>query len=114
MGQLVRHGYRCPCCGFFGLSVPPYERLQDPSHSRRLPPPYGEHFGFPSYEICACCGYEYGFEDDPGAGSGTSFENYLKDWIADGCQWLIPGRKPEGWNLDEQLNQAGLERPGDS
>jgi hypothetical protein len=72
------------------------------------------HFGDPSYEVCGCCGYEYGYDDEPGAGAGLSFEDYLKDWIAVGCRWLFPGQKPDGWDLDEQLAQAGLERPRES
>jgi hypothetical protein len=114
MGQLVRHGHRCPCCGYFGLGVPPYERLLDPSQARRLQPPYGLHFGYPSHEVCGCCGYEYGYDDEPGAGAGLSFEDYLEDGIAGRCHWLIPGQKPDGWDLDEQLAQAGLERPRES
>jgi hypothetical protein len=114
MGELAHHGYRCPCCGYFGLGLPPFERLLDPSLAQGLKPPYGAYFGSASYEICECCGFEYGYDDEPGSGAGLSFEEYLKEWINAGCQWFTLGRRPNGWDLDEQLTQAGLTRPHDS
>lgn len=111
MGLPIRHGYRCPCCGFFGLNGQPNERLIDPTLARRLQPPYCTHFGCPSYELCPCCGFEYGFDDEPGSGAGVSFEDYLSEWVNNGCAWFIPSQQPSGWSLKTQLIESGLESP---
>ena len=37
----------CPVCGFVGLAVSPYNEA-----------------GGGSFEICPCCGFEFGFDDD--------------------------------------------------
>lgn len=38
--------YICPVCGFKGLTEPAYDDQ-------------GNH----SYEICSCCGFQFGFDD---------------------------------------------------
>lgn len=38
--------YICPICGYDKLLEPPYDEYNNPS-----------------YEICPCCGFEYGFDD---------------------------------------------------
>ena len=62
---IVKH--YCPCCGYDGLSCPAYSELGPPPWPRLGEPPYSSHLGFPSYEVCSCCGFEYGLDDDPGA-----------------------------------------------
>ena len=47
-----------------------------------------------SYDICACCGCEFGYDDD---------EQYFAEWVAEGCQWFTPEEMPEGWKLESQL-----------
>ena len=98
----------CPCCGYRGLSRKPYKGLTDLSATRGLEPPYEQYFGDPSYEVCSCCGFEFGNDDNPGTGVPASFEEYLKEWVQSGCDWLDSTRKPTGWQLGEQLKQAGL------
>jgi len=57
--------YTCPCCGWGNLDQKPYKRWPD-----RLPvdamPPYEDSFGAASYEVCRCCGFEFGNDDNPG------------------------------------------------
>jgi hypothetical protein len=74
-------------------------------------PPYGVHFGDASYEVCDCCGFEFGNDDEPGTGEPTSFKDYLADWISDGMNWFEPRSKPLLWSLDDQLSHAGISRP---
>ena len=74
-------GYFCPVCGFRGLKEVPYD----------------EH-GAPSYEICPCCGFEFGFEEK---GEQARFR---EDWIRKGAPWSQPDLKPADWDLKEQLN----------
>lgn len=107
--QLKVQKYVCPCCGYPELSSPPYEHLGPPPWLDHGPPPYQERYGSPSYECCACCGFEYGCDDDPGAyARPSSFREYLTEWIAEGCIWLDPILKPDEWSLDDQLRQASI------
>jgi hypothetical protein len=100
--------FNCPCCGYGGLTQPPYKGLTSASAARGLKPPYEQHFGDPSYEVCPCCGFEFGNDDNPGTGAPTSFEEYLREWVRSGCEWFDPAMKSEGWRLEVQLESAGL------
>jgi len=71
----------CPVCGFDQLK----ERVNNNSSS---------------YEICPCCGFEFGFDDDL---KGNNYEIYRENWIEDGAQWFIKKQRPENWSLKQQL-----------
>lgn len=100
--------FNCPCCGYGGLTQPSYRRLVSVSAVRGLLPPYEQYFGNPSYEVCLCCGFEFGNDDNPGTGTPASFEEYLREWVRSGCEWFDPAVKPENWQLESQLESAGL------
>ena len=101
--------FTCPCCGWPGLTTRPYERWPD-----RLPvdavAPYEEAFGRPSYEVCSCCGFEFGNDDNPGTASGVSFEQYRTEWIIQrGTPWFDSSAKPHDWSIGHQLAAAGID-----
>ena len=98
----------CPCCGFAGLDRRPYANLTDAASAIGHTPPYYTIFGDPSYNVCDCCGFEFGNDDNPGTGRPVSFEEYRAEWISDGCPWFSPEQRPARWNLHEQLVKAGL------
>jgi len=75
----------CPICGYTRLQMSPYD----------------EH-GYPSYEICDCCGFEYGFDDDS---EGYSFENYREKWINEGFKFSNDKMQPETWNRQTMIKQ---------
>jgi hypothetical protein len=100
----------CPCCGYPELNGPPYERLGLPPWPDHGAPPYSQRYGMPSYEVCACCGFEFGNDDDPGTAVAQTFGGYLADWLARGCVWFTPNRRPANWRLEEQLRKAGIPR----
>jgi transcription elongation factor Elf1 len=75
--------FTCPVCGFDKLEEMPYD-----------------NDGNPSYEICICCGFEFGFDDDS---EGYSVENYRSKWINEGSNWFSPDLKPKNWDLRNQL-----------
>ncbi|MEY8346871.1 hypothetical protein AALF16_00900 [Bacillus cereus] len=56
--------YICPVCGYDGLEEQAYDEDGDSS-----------------YEICFCCGFEYGFDD---LDQGYSFEQYRQEWVEQG------------------------------
>jgi hypothetical protein len=90
--------YDCPCCGYGGLDQPAYggfSRLPVPEDAA---PPYSRRLGDPSYDVCPCCGFEFGNDDEPGTGAETaSFESYRADWIAGGCRWFDERARPANW-----------------
>lgn len=69
----------CPICGCVGQFSPPYKTQTDLMCS---------------YDICRCCGFEFGLDDE---------NTYFEEWLADGAEWLSEKYKPENWSLDEQL-----------
>lgn len=74
----------CPICGWDGLSVLPYAEWPGLPVPADATPPYEDLFGGASYEVCTSCGFEFGFDDNPGAGEGVSFDEYRAEWIAGG------------------------------
>ena len=106
--------FTCPCCGYSGLDQPAYSKLGPPPWPNLGEPPYVTQLGEPSYDVCACCGFEYGFDDEPGAGEGVTFTQYLAEWITDGCNWFGPGQPPREWDLKAQLAAAGISWPSEA
>lgn len=81
----------CPVCGNPDLSEPAYS----------------EEEGWPSDEICSCCGYQFGYDDDS---EGITHEQWRMRWIDEGMKWWSDtGRQPPaGWNPIEQLKNIGV------
>ena len=75
--------YRCKVCG-----------------RKDIIPPWGENGDLPIFDICECCGVEYGYEDS----TETSTLNYRNKWIQNGAKWFCPEKRPPMWNLEEQLS----------
>lgn len=48
-----------------------------------------------SFDICSCCGCEYGYDDD---------ERHFTQWVAAGCKWFVPKARPQDWTLDAQVH----------
>jgi hypothetical protein len=98
----------CPVCGYQGLPVRPYEHFDLRKYLVEMLPPYEVHFGSASYQVCDCCGFEFGNDDNPGTGRAVSFTEYRNEWISGGAKWFIPRKKGSNWNLQDQLTKAGL------
>ncbi len=60
--------YHCPCCGYQDLNSPAYKNIPQPPYdfSKLKEPPYEIIWGAASYSVCECCGFEFGFDDEPG------------------------------------------------
>jgi hypothetical protein len=101
--------FTCPCCGFIGLDCRPYENASGVGLIRGIKPPYHTYFGSPSYEVCPCCEFEFGNDDNPGTSSPSSFEKTLADWITRGECWSDPSKRPPGWSLKDQLYAAATQ-----
>jgi hypothetical protein len=105
---VVQH--HCPACGYPGLAQPAYARLGPPPWIHPGPPPYQHWYGEPSYDVCPCCGFEPGNDDDSWSGAvrPLSFGEYLREWTLSGAEWLDESLKPPGWDLTRQLRDAGI------
>ena len=63
--------------------------------------PWGEDGKTPTYDICVCCGVEFGFDDDDMAGMGILA--YRLKWINEDANFHVASARPENWILEEQL-----------
>ncbi len=61
--------------------------------------PWGEDGNCPTYDICPCCGGEFGYEDC----TVESTIDYRKQWIENGAKWFDLKYKPEDWDLEKQM-----------
>lgn len=83
--------YTCPVCGYPGLPESPYV-YADKSVA--------------SFEICPCCGTEFGNDDHE-----TSYKELRDKWVAGGAIWWSDSTPPPAeWNGRKQLNASGLDR----
>ncbi len=77
--------YSCPVCGFDRLEEAPYDEK-----------------GCASFEICPCCGTEFGYHD-----AKTTHEQLRARWSSSGGRWhsksLTP---PKGWSSEKQIEKA--------
>jgi rubredoxin len=106
--DIMQPNHTCPVCGYRGLSSAPYSKFPTLPMSDDLLPPYSQYFGDPSYEVCDCCGFEFGNDDEPGTAGPTSFRAYRHEWLEDGGQWFSPSKRPPDWSLERQLRDAHL------
>jgi hypothetical protein len=85
--------YVCLVCGYNKLIDPPYNRD-----------------GYASYEICPCCGFQYGYDDHGNRYKHNSVVQNIIDiwrsnWIRSGCLWFSSREKPAEWNPKKQLEK---------
>jgi hypothetical protein len=82
--------YYCRVCGLF----------QDEDL-----PPWGLDGRSPSFNICACCGVEFGYQDC----FPEDVKLFREKWIKKGSPWRFPEEKPTKWSLEEQLKNIPQE-----
>ena len=66
-------------------------------------PPWGEDGETPTFNICDCCGVEFGYENAT-LGAVTKFRDA---WIRSGAHWFNQGKKPDHWDLLVELARVG-------
>jgi hypothetical protein len=64
--------------------------------------PWGLNGRTPSFEICACCGVEFGYGDC----TQISVARWRENWIEKGASWHDPTDMPTGWSLEDQLRRV--------
>lgn len=75
----------CRVCGFF---TPDYF-------------PWGETGTSATFDFCACCGVEFGYEDFTVRGCRVT----RKKWFERGTPWFEPEFRPDDWDPQTQLDQ---------
>ncbi|MBK9274158.1 MAG: hypothetical protein IPM49_06430 [Flavobacteriales bacterium] len=81
----------CPVCGYDNLEQPPFSSS-----------------GFPTYETCSCCGFEFGFTDES---EKWTYEAYRERWIQEGCFFKYAPDRPKNWSVEQAMLQLhNLER----
>lgn len=75
----------CPICGFDDLFESPYDEN-----------------GLGSYEICPCCGFQFGNDDYPD--KEKQIHQWRATWISNGHKWFSDSRQPpKNWDWKNQL-----------
>jgi hypothetical protein len=91
--------YVCPVCGFEGLPEPAYNEYNEAS-----------------YELCSCCFFQFGVDDDVEIKEDVYMERedthklYRKQWIDDGAKLLIPLHYPAGRQLHGKVKPEALSK----
>ncbi len=81
--------YQCPVCGYPDLKDPPYDPITNAS----------------SFDICPCCGCEYGYND----ATPWAKRNHLLKWLKRGAPWFMPELRPANWDVKTKLRRAGID-----
>ncbi|MEZ4372262.1 MAG: hypothetical protein R3B07_15660 [Polyangiaceae bacterium] len=61
-------------------------------------PPWGADGQCPTFDICDCCGVQFGYEDSLPA----SARRYRDAWLRNSCEWFRAKSKPEDWSWERQ------------
>lgn len=80
--------YTCHVCGYPELSEPPW----------------GEDGQSSSFNICPCCGVEFGYED----ATEIALLKYRQQWISSGGKWFDTQLKPNDWDMKKQLRNIKI------
>jgi len=62
-------------------------------------PPWGVDGRTPLFELCDCCGVEFGYQDSTPVGA----KRFRDAWLTAGAAWYKPAGRPPGWQLEAQL-----------
>lgn len=77
--------FTCLVCGFPHLTEPPRPES-----------------GGGSFEICPCCGYQFGVDDDD---EQIPYAKARADWVQHGMPWRSTNPPPRQWDPKHQLSQ---------
>lgn len=65
----------------------------------QLDPPWGDDGKSATFDICDCCGVEFGYEDATLSG----IRRYREKWLTNGAKWNTTKSIPDNWMLHQQL-----------
>jgi hypothetical protein len=62
-------------------------------------PPWGEDGRSPTFDICDCCGVEFGYGDC----TLLATKSFREKWLSSGAKWKYPKAKPSNWSFNDQM-----------
>ena len=68
---------------------------------RQPTPPWGADGRAASFDFCACCGVQFGYQDATPAAT----KKYREGWLAKGSPWFDSSAKPADWDISEQMKK---------
>jgi len=74
--------HECRVCGYYSKDYP-----------------WGEDGKSPTYQLCPCCGVQYGVKDI----TPEEIQNERELWIKNKYKWFDSNLKPANWSSEEQL-----------
>jgi hypothetical protein len=80
--------FRCPACGYPGLTEPPRSDTGG------------------SFEICPSCGIEFGYSDENGGDAEcrpSFYRGWGLKWYTDGMKWSGAQPPPPDWDPEGQF-----------
>lgn len=83
--------YECPVCYYDKLEFEAYDSSDN----------------LPSYEMCPCCGFQFGLDDYPNR--EEKIKKWRTNWFYNGGKWFSSSRPPVNWNPLEQLSRISEE-----
>lgn len=89
--------YICPVCGYDDLEGPAYNE-----------------YNYASHEICTCCRFQFGDDDDVEISDGVfltreeAHKTYREKWIENGAEVFHLECYPQEWQLDGKVTKEQL------
>ena len=66
--------------------------------------PWGEDQKTPSFNICDCCGTEFGYDDV----TLQAIRKSRTRWLSQGAEWFNSKSKSQNWIIEKQLKQIPI------
>jgi hypothetical protein len=67
--------------------------------------PWGGDGRSPTYEICPCCGVEYGYED----ATRVAVLRYREAWLEAGADWSDEATAQDGLSTEDRLSRVPVD-----
>lgn len=61
--------------------------------------PWGEDGKTASFDMCICCGVDFGYQDS----LPESTREYREIWAKAGYPWVSKSQRPANWSVEAQL-----------
>lgn len=95
--EVKQMNYICPVCGHDGLEEPAYNE-----------------YNLPSFEICSCCRFQFGDDNDVEMTEGVFLSReeamtvYREKWIRNGAEIFQPDEYPQEFQVNGRVIIAHL------
>ncbi len=67
--------------------------------------PWGADGKTPAFELCGCCGVDFGYQDC----TPEYVKKFREEWLKKGSKWSNLDEKPTDWALETQMKKIPKE-----